>query len=205
MFTGIIQHVGSIRSIDRSDFGAALVVDATGWAHIPAHGESIAVNGCCLTIADAGDGEPKNGPLRFDLIRQTLETTTLHRLRRGDKVNLEHSVTPQTLLGGHIVQGHVDGEGTVVMAQKSEREHRLRIEVPDPLIDYIVAKGSIAVDGVSLTVAAVGGDWLEVALVPTTLHLTTLGRLDQGSKVNLEADYVAKIVVNWLRHRGQGP
>lgn len=164
---------------------------------MPIHGESIAVNGCCLTIADTS--EP--GCLIFDVVNQTLAATTLGTLSRGDRVNLEHAVTPTTLMGGHIVQGHIDAVGTVHHVDQSSGAWRVRIDVPRQLMEAIVEKGSIAVDGVSLTVAAAGDTWFDVALIPTTLRDTTLISLTQGMRVNLETDYLAKTVVNWLQRR----
>jgi riboflavin synthase len=133
---------------------------------------------------------------------QTLSVTTLGELRGGDRVNLEHAVTPTGMLGGHVMQGHVDGVGLVRQALRSADGHRLRIAPPTPqAMRLIVDKGSIAVNGVSLTVAAVGDDWFDVALIPTTLALTNLGSLREGDQVNLEYDYLAKVVVNWLERR----
>jgi riboflavin synthase len=206
MFTGIIEQLGRVKAVDRHDFGATIRIDPGDWAHRPGPGDSIAVNGCCLTVAgiDAGDEASVRRCLRFDVIRQTLDVTTLGDLREGDHVNLEHAVTPDTMLGGHIVQGHVDAVGIVRHVVRSEEEWRLRIEPPAALAEVIVDRGSIAVDGVSLTVAALGEDaddapWFEVALIPTTLRATNLDGLDVGGRVNLEGDYVAKIVVHWLR------
>jgi riboflavin synthase len=199
VFTGIVQHVGSTRSLERVDFGVRLAVDRSGWAHAPASGESIAVSGVCLTVAEVERG---GDCVRFDVVRQTLAATTLGDLEPGDPVNLEHAVTPSTLLGGHIVQGHVDGIGVVRAVERSEREHRVRIEPPAPLLDYLVDRGSIAVDGVSLTIAAIDGASFEVALIPVTLARTTLGRAVAGTRVNLEADCIVKTVVRWLNERG---
>jgi len=200
VFTGIIQHLGRVASIERNSFGAALVIDCGDWNHRANIGDSIATNGCCLTVAN----RTANGALGFDVIRQTLEATTLGHLKVGAGVNLEQAVTPQTMLGGHIVQGHVDGLGVVKRVQRNATEHRLRIEVPGgQMMEAIVDKGSIAVNGVSLTVAAAGHGWFEVALIPTTLQLTNLGELSEGDRVNLETDYIAKVVVNWLRRRDE--
>ena len=171
-----------------------MTVDPCGWRHQPAHGDSISVNGCCLTIAGS--------PFEFDVIRQTLEVTALGRLAVGDRINLEHPVTPTTMLGGHIVQGHVDGVALVSSVIADQTQWRLRITPPTRLMEEIVEKGSIAVSGVSLTVAATGADWFEATLIPTTLELTNLGILKVGDAVNLETDYIAKVVVNYLRRRG---
>ncbi len=185
-------------SLERASDAARLTVDAAQWAHHAAHGESIAVNGCCLTIADDA---PVKGQLRFDIITQTLSTTALGRLRVGDAVNLEHAVTPESLLGGHIVQGHVDGVGRVARVSASPGETRVRIDPPHELREAIVEKGSIAIDGVSLTVAKIGDGWFEVGLIPTTLQETTLGSIVEGKVVNLETDYIAKTVIHWMKCR----
>ncbi|UCD74019.1 MAG: riboflavin synthase [Phycisphaerales bacterium] len=204
MFTGIVEVMGLVAAVEENDFGAVLTIDTQGWDHHAQAGESIAVNGCCLTVTENAEGgiDPKR--LRFDVIRQTLDLTTLGGLRPGDGVNLEHAVRADQMLGGHIVQGHVDGVGEVIAVKKSTEEWRTRVRPPAHLMDYIVPQGSIAIDGVSLTVAALGDDWCEVALIPTTLDITTLGRTEVGAKVNLEADYVSKTVVHWLRRREEG-
>ena len=203
MFTGLIQHRGLVASIDSTAAGAKLVLDASGWEHRPRQGDSIAVNGCCLTVATGGEREGGDSHLAFDVVRQTLDVTSLGLLRAGDPVNLEHAATPATMLGGHIVQGHVDGVAVIEAVAGERDQHRLRIAPPPFLMPYIVDKGSVAIDGVSLTVAAVGEEWFEVALIPTTLALTNLGRLQAGARVNIETDYLAKIVVNYLnRSRG---
>lgn len=196
MFTGIVQHLGNVVSLESNDFGAVLRIDSGSWTHTPARGDSIAINGCCLTLADDASGD-----LCFDVIRQTLDITTLGGLAQGDPVNLEHAVTPTTMLSGHIVQGHIDGVGLVEAVTKDTSEWRMRIKPPEGLLLYMVEKGSIAVDGTSLTIAQLGDDFFEVALIPTTLDLTTLGRLDAGDHVNLETDYIAKTVVSWLERR----
>jgi riboflavin synthase len=209
MFTGIVQQSGRVARVRTVPFGAILEVDPRGWSYRPEPGASIAVNGCCLTVTepDAGGGSSDDlppavpGGLRFDVIRQTLDVTTLGDLGRGDPVNLEPAVTPTTLLGGHIVQGHVDGVAIACDVQRSESEWRVRVEPPPPLMEWIVEKGSVALDGVSLTVARSGDAWFEVALIPTTLELTTLGGVEVGARLNLETDYVAKTVVHWLRRR----
>ncbi len=197
-----MQHLGRVASVETVANGRSLQVDLSGWDYRPALGESLAVDGCCLTVAEVG-GEA--GPVRFDVIQQTLEVTTLGRFTKGSAVNLEHAVTPATLLGGHIVQGHVDGVGRASGVVRTPTEHRLRIAPPDAAVmSLIVEKGSIAINGVSLTVASIGRDWFEVALIPTTLSLTNLGSLREGDGVNLEYDYIAKVVTNWLQRRDAG-
>jgi riboflavin synthase len=197
MFTGIVQFVGRVSHVESTSAGRRVMIDASGWEYLPTKGDSIAVNGCCLTVAQVSSA----GLLGFDVIHQTLNVTTLGSLNSDDAVNLEQAVTPSTVLGGHIVQGHVDGVGIVMKATEVAGDWRLRVEPPAALMDTIVERGSIALEGVSLTIAAAGLDWFEVALIPTTLQLTNLARLRQGSRVNLEADYIAKIVVNWLERR----
>jgi riboflavin synthase len=200
MFTGLVQHAGSVTGMEIRDFGLRLHVATAEWVHRPSRGDSIAVNGCCLTVAEPTS--EANGMLAFDVIAQTLSVTTLGSLQIGDRVNLEHAVTPITLLGGHIVQGHVDGVGRVMGVERKPAEHRLRIRPPERgAMALIVDKGSIAVSGVSLTVAATGPEWFEVALIPTTLGLTNLGSLRVGDPINLEYDYIAKVVTNWLARR----
>lgn len=212
MFTGIVQHRGRVVSAAATVTGLRLGIDPSGWTHLPTHGESIAINGCCLTLV-AG-----LGVLMFDVIPQTISHTTLGRLRPGDLVNLESSVTPATLLSGHLVQGHVDAVARVVRVVRppvvagdsgrtpdiasvawADAQYRLRIEAPTELMDYLVPRGSIAVDGVSLTIADLGPNWFEVAIIPTTLDLTTLGSLQPGDAVNLEADVMVKTVVATVR------
>ena len=187
MFSGIIRARGRIEAID-----------PTGWEHRPGVGDSICVSGCCLTVA----AEPtQGGRLAFDAIPETLAKTTLGRLTPGSEVNLEASVTAATAMDGHVVQGHVEGVGEVVGLVK-EGEWRVRIAAPRGLLPCIVPKGSVAIDGVSLTVAEVDpkAGWFEVALIPTTLELTTLGALEVGSGVNLETDVLARTVVHVLAH-----
>lgn len=194
MFTGIVQQLGEVADVQPNDFGIVLRIDSRKWGHVPAAGDSIAVNGCCLTATP-----DEEGLFRFDVIRQTLEVTTLGGLVVGDLVNLEHAVTPTTMLGGHIVQGHIDGMGLVIRIVDRESERRLRIEPPPELMDCIVERGSIALDGTSMTLAAVRENDFEVALIPTTLEMTTLGRMAEGDRINIETDYIAKTVVNWMR------
>ncbi|MEN0019465.1 MAG: riboflavin synthase, partial [Planctomycetota bacterium] len=184
------------------------ILPDNGWAGDPrtdaiAHGASIAISGCCLTVAEAPDGKT----LAFDVIPETLEKTTLGGLTEGDRVNLEPAATATTALDGHIVQGHVEGTGRVVRIDTDDG-WRVRIAAERPLMEAIVPKGSVTIDGVSLTIAAVepgddDGGWFEVALIPTTLELTTLGGLSEGSRVNLETDAMVRAVVHWMRHFGR--
>lgn len=202
MFTGIVQAMGSVASLDASPVGRRLIVDRCGWSpeggHLLRDGDSICVSGVCLTLA--GHDERT---LAFDVIAQTLTCTTLGRRRGGDPVNLEPSLTPTTPMGGHIVQGHVDCIGEVMNVQTGE-DHRISIQPAtshDDVMGYIVEKGSIAVDGVSLTIAGTDEQTFEVALIPTTLKRTTLGMVKPGALVNLETDVMARTVVNYLRRQ----
>jgi riboflavin synthase alpha subunit len=199
MFTGLVQALGTVRAATAVPAGVRLEVDLGGWSHRPAPGDSIAVSGCCLTVAGIS---PDGGSLAFDCIAETLKKTALGRLAAGSPVNLEHAALPTTLLGGHLVQGHVDATGEVLSVAR-EAEWRMRIGVPEGFAPWLVAQGSIAVDGVSLTLAAIsppGAErcWFEVCLIPVTLAKTTLGRLAPGSIVNLEADCLAKMVARQL-------
>jgi riboflavin synthase len=190
MFTGIVEERGLIRAAD----GSRLVVDASLVAADVEVGGSMAVDGVCLTVAErSGDA------LTFDLASETLARTTLGRLRPGDHVNLERPVTLATRLGGHLVQGHVDVVGTVEAIDGDGGGATARIRFPEALSPYVVEKGSIAVDGVSLTVAGVEDGSFTVALVPHTLASTTLGERRPGDGVNLEADVLAKYVERMVR------
>jgi len=204
MFTGIVQVLGSVASIERVDFGAVLTIDPKGWTHAPKPGQSIAVNGCCLTVTEPAADAPR-GMFRFDVIQQTLRLTNLGDLGEGDPVNLEPAVTPTQMLSGHVVQGHIDGVGMVRDVQRDENEWRLRIDPPEELRDYIIDKGSVALDGVSMTVAGLDERGFEVALIPTTLQITTLGRAKAGTRLNIETDYIAKTVVHWLKRQEGAP
>jgi riboflavin synthase len=200
VFTGLIQHCGTVGERRDTEQGVLLRIDAAGWSHRPAAGDSIAVCGCCLSVR-AGQDPP--GIMAFDVVPQTLGCTTLGRLRPGDRVNLEHAVTPQTLMGGHIVQGHIDGVAQVTAIEQAGTEHRVRVQVPEELQPYCATRGSIAIEGVSLTIAAVHGGGLDVALIPTTLQCTTLGQLRVGALVNIEVDYIAKLVVQSVQRSQQ--
>lgn len=197
MFTGLIQTMGMIRERLDKPGSSRLVVDVGDWQVQPRVGDSIAVNGCCLTVADTG---PQN-LLHFDVVPQTLARTTLGKVHPGRRVNLEAAATPQTLLGGHIVQGHVDGLGRITRVVRAG-EHRIFVQCEPELMQYMTPRGSVALDGVSLTLAEVDPktDTFQIALIPTTLKGTTLGELDEGDSVNIEADALAKTIVHWLRH-----
>lgn len=187
MFTGIVEERGSVRTLGEGPAGTRLVVACRAVAEDAEPGASVAVNGVCLTVVERTDQA-----LSFDLASETLARSTLGALREGHPVNLERPVTLATRLGGHLVQGHVDGVATVAGVERDGGGALMRISLPDGLSRYVAEKGSIAVDGVSLTVAAVGDRTFEVALVPHTLTVTTLGEREPGDAVNLEVDIVSK-------------
>ncbi|HEX6326129.1 MAG TPA: riboflavin synthase [Jiangellaceae bacterium] len=189
MFTGIVEELGEVMALDLDGDSARLGVKAPVVSADVVHGASIAVNGVCLTVVDV-QGEV----FAADVMRETLERSTLGGLRTGERVNLERAVRASDRLGGHIVQGHVDGIDEVQSRTPGERWEVVRIGLPPTLARYVVEKGSIAVDGVSLTVSALGDDWFEISLIPTTLELTTLGLRKPGEWVNLEVDVIAKYV-----------
>ncbi|MDP9319330.1 MAG: riboflavin synthase [Actinomycetota bacterium] len=195
MFTGIVEELGEVVTLDRAGDSARLTVRGAVVTSDVRHGASIAVNGCCLTVA-----EQRPGAFTADVMRETLDRTSLGDLRPGSRVNLERAMTPLDRLDGHIVQGHVDGVGTIVAREHSERWDVVTVTVPASLIRYVALKGSVAVDGVSLTVSALsdGTGTLAVSLIPATLALTTLGLKQPGDPVNLEVDVVAKYVERLL-------
>jgi len=196
MFTGIIQRVGRVHAMQPTATGARLEVHAPGFLADPQLGESVAVNGVCLTLVSH-----ESGALRFDAIPQTLGRTTLGSLQTGDAVNLERAMRADALLGGHLVQGHVEGVGSVVAIDRSGGGWRTRIAVPAEMLDLVVDRGSVAVDGVSLTVAGTGDGWFEVALIPETLERTTLAQRLAGARVNVEPDMLARMVAQQVRRQ----
>lgn len=200
MFTGIVEEQGRVVSIDwHTDDAALMRIEGPLVTSDASEGDSIAVNGVCLTVVDV-----KDGAFSADVMRETLNRTSLAQAVPGARVNLERAVTPTSRLGGHIMQGHVDGVGTVLHRTPSEHWEIVRIGVPMGLAKYVVEKGSIAIDGVSLTVAAVqhGQEpWLEVSLIPTTLENTSMGTVVEGAIVNLEVDVLAKYVEGLLAGR----
>ena len=189
MFTGIVEELGTLAGLEELDRAARLTLKGPRVAVDAAHGDSIAVNGVCLTVVETS-GED----FTADVMAETLSRSALGGLAPGDQVNLERAATLTTRLGGHLVQGHVDGVGTILERRPDTHWEIVRIGLPAELARYVVEKGSIAVDGVSLTVSAVATDWFEVSLIPTTLAATTLGVRGVGSRVNLEVDVVAKYV-----------
>jgi len=197
MFTGIVEELGEVTGRDSLADAARLVIRGPAVTADAGHGDSIAVNGVCLTVVEVLPG----GRFSADVMAETLNRSNLGELRVGSPVNLERAAAVNSRLGGHIVQGHVDGTGEVVSRTPSEHWEVVRIEVPAPVARYIVEKGSITVDGISLTVSGLGAeprDWFEVSLIPTTRELTTLGRAPVRTKVNLEVDVIAKYVERLL-------
>ncbi|MBB4684609.1 riboflavin synthase [Amycolatopsis jiangsuensis] len=186
MFTGIVEEVGEVTAVEQLTDAARLTVRGPLVTSDAAHGDSIAVSGVCLTVVTVSGGE-----FTVDVVNETLQRSSLSKVTVGDTVNLERATPAGGRLGGHIMQGHVDGTGVFL----SRDEHGVTtFALPAALSRYVVEKGSIAVDGVSLTVASVSGDRFSVALIPTTLEATTLGRREDGDPVNLEVDVVAKYV-----------
>ena len=188
MFTGLVGGTGTVRRLEPEDGGARLEVETPLAAELRA-GASIAVNGVCLTAVDVS-----NGSFSADVVAETLRRSSLGPLAEGDAVNLELPLRADERLGGHFVQGHVDGVGTVADVREEGSSRVVKIECDPSLARYVAEKGSIAVDGVSLTVAEVNAGGFEVALIPETLERTTLGSLEPGRRVNLEVDVIAKYV-----------
>jgi riboflavin synthase len=188
VFTGLVEATGTVRAVDPDGDGARIEV-ATALAGQLNAGDSVAVNGVCLTAVDPGDGG-----FRADVMAETLRRSSLGPLAPGDAVNIELPLRAGAPLGGHVVQGHVDGTGTVAGVREEGFARVVRVECDPDLLRYVVEKGSIAVDGVSLTVAAVDGAGFEVSLIPETLERTTLGDAAPGRVVNLEVDVLAKYV-----------
>jgi riboflavin synthase len=194
MFTGIVRERGTVAAIDGGAEGVRLRVEAPATAAHAAIGDSVAINGVCLTVTE------RNGAsLSFDAVPETMSRTALHRLRAGSHVNVEPALRAGEPLGGHYVQGHVDGVGSVRSLEPEGDGVRLTIEAPPELLRYCVEKGSIAVEGVSLTVAALQDDAFAIALIPHTLAETTLAYLAPGDAVNLEVDVLAKYVERLVR------
>ena len=189
MFTGIVRERARIRSVEGGANGVRLTLEAPGVAAAASVGDSVSVGGVCLTAVEVGDGA-----LAFDAVPETLARTSLGALRPGAEVNVEPALRAGEPLGGHYVQGHVDGVGRIASVEREGEGARVWIEAPAEVLRYCVSKGSIAVDGVSLTIAGLEGESFAVALVPHTLAGTTLGALEPGARVNLEADVLAKYV-----------
>jgi riboflavin synthase len=188
MFTGIVEELGRVEAVDSSSDGARLRISANLTSEL-AEGDSVAVNGACLTATSV-----ENGAFEADVMHQTLELTTLGELAPGTGVNVELPLRATDRLGGHVVQGHVDGTATVAEVTDDGFAKRVRLELPDELLPFVVERGSIALEGVSLTIAALDGPMLEVSLIPETLERTTLGGLEPGDRLNVECDVLARYV-----------
>ena len=193
MFTGIIEELGSVESIRFDGENARILIDASTVTDGTKNGDSIAVNGVCLTALDV-----KADSFAADVSRETLDRSTLGSLKEGSRVNLERAVTPVTRLGGHIVQGHVDDRGTFLSAVQEGDFWTVTIGFPAEFAKYLVYKGSVAVEGISLTVAALREDQFDIAVVPKTWEMTNLSSLELGDAVNLEADVIGKYVERML-------
>jgi len=188
VFTGLIEDLGTVEAVERGEDGARLRI-STSLAGELNLGDSIAVNGCCLTATAVDDNA-----FETEAMNQTLEVTALSSVDGGSQVNLELAMKANARLGGHIVQGHVDGVGTVISTEDDGFARRIRVELPQELLRYVVDKGSITLSGVSLTVADLGDSWAEVSLIPETLERTNLTDLAPGDRLNVECDVVAKYV-----------
>ena len=193
MFTGIIEELGSVRTIEERGENARIVISAHVVTEGTNHGDSISVNGVCLTALDIYPDS-----FAADVSRETLLRSTLGNLKPGAPVNLERAVTPATRLGGHIVQGHVDARGEFAGVEDHGESWTIRIKYPEEIARYLVFKGSVAVEGISLTIAALTDDYFEVAIIPKTWQVTNLSHLKPGDGVNLEVDVIGKYVERLL-------
>ena len=196
MFTGIIEELGSVRSIEERGENARIVIAANVVTEGTSHGDSIAVNGVCLTALDIHDDS-----FAADVSRETLLRSTLGNLKPGTPVNLERAVTPATRLGGHMVQGHVDARGQFVSVEDHGESWTVRIAYPPEIARYLVFKGSVAVEGISLTIANLAENYFEIAIIPKTWEVTNLSHLKPGDGVNLEVDVIGKYVERLLAFR----
>lgn len=196
MFTGIVEELGEVAAVEDLGDACRFTLHGPVVTEGAAHGDSIAVNGVCLTVVGTRDGA-----FTADVMAETLNRSSLGALRPGSRVNLERPMTLGGRLGGHLVQGHVDGTGTITARTPAEHWEIVTIALPDALSRYVVEKGSITVDGISLTVVEAGPDFFTVSLIPTTLALTTLGVKQVGDPVNLEVDVLAKYVERLLGDR----
>jgi riboflavin synthase len=188
MFTGLIEDLGTVEVMERSGSGARIRISTQIGSQI-GEGDSVAVDGCCLTATAVDDTG-----FATEAMNQTLEVTALSGIEEGARVNLELAMKAGDRLGGHIVQGHVDGIGTVLTVEEDGIARRLRVEIPPELLKYVVDRGSITLNGVSLTVADLGDSWAEVSLIPETLERTNLADLAPGDRLNVECDVIAKYV-----------
>lgn len=196
MFTGIVEELGRVKAIEIQPDALRLTIEGPLVVSDVKRGDSVAVSGTCLTVV-----EHDKTSFTADVMQETLNLTSLDGIRVGDPVNLERAMTSATRFGGHVVQGHVDGVGEIISREPSENWELVRVRVPSALMKYVVLKGSITIDGVSLTVNEVGNDFIGLSLIPETLKLTTLGSKQPGAKVNLEADVMAKHIERLLEAR----
>ncbi|MBT2479280.1 riboflavin synthase [Streptomyces sp. ISL-94] len=201
MFTGIVEELGEVTAVEQLEEASRFRLRGPVVTEGAKHGDSIAVNGVCLTVVETADGE-----FTADVMQETLNRSSLGALAKGSRVNLERPMALGGRLGGHLVQGHVDGTGEILSRTPSEHWELVKVALPANLSRYVVEKGSITVDGVSLTVVEAAADWFTISLIPTTLALTTLGTKQPGDPVNLEVDVLAKYVERLLgadREAGQ--
>ena len=196
MFTGIVEELGKVVAIEDQGDAMRLTIAGPLVTSDVSRGDSIAVCGACLTAV-----EIENGNFTADVMKETLRLTSLGSLTVGSPVNLERAMTAATRFGGHVVLGHVDGVGTVISREPSEHWEWVRVSIPRELMKYVVLKGSITIDGISLTVNEVGEDFIGLSLIPETLRLTTLGSKQPGDKVNVEVDIMAKHIEKLLQER----
>jgi riboflavin synthase len=199
VFTGLVEDLGTVTTVESTTDGVRIAISSP-LARELAEGDSVAVNGVCLTATKLSGGARGGELFGADVMNETLRRSSLSELQAGSRVNLELPVKPQSRLGGHIVQGHVDGVGAVSAIADDGFARRVTIEADPALLRYVVEKGSITVDGVSLTVASVDGTSFDVSLIPETLERTTLGATEEGTPVNLEVDIVAKYVEKLVVH-----
>ncbi|MFB6824272.1 riboflavin synthase [Streptomyces virginiae] len=193
MFTGIVEELGEVTAVEQLEEASRFRLRGPLVTEDAKHGDSIAVNGVCLTVVETADGE-----FTADVMQETLNRSSLGALTAGSRVNLERPMALGGRLGGHLVQGHVDGTGEIISRAPSEHWEIVKVALPENLSRYVVEKGSITVDGVSLTVVEAAADWFTISLIPTTLALTTLGIKQSGDPVNLEVDVLAKYVERLL-------
>ncbi|MFD7787609.1 riboflavin synthase [Streptomyces nojiriensis] len=193
MFTGIVEELGEVTAVEQLEEASRFRLRGPLVTEGAKHGDSIAVNGVCLTVVETADGE-----FTADVMQETLNRSSLGALTKGSRVNLERPMALGGRLGGHLVQGHVDGTGEIISRTPSEHWEIVKVALPGNLSRYVVEKGSITVDGVSLTVVEAAADWFTISLIPTTLALTTLGTKQSGDPVNLEVDVLAKYVERLL-------
>ena len=196
MFTGIVEELGVVKSIEKQTDALRITVEGPLIVSDIKRGDSIAVSGTCLTAVEHDDAS-----FTADVMLETLKRTSLDGIKVGDQVNLERAMTAATRFGGHVVQGHVDGVGEIISREPSDNWEWLRVRIPAELMKYVVLKGSITIDGVSLTVNEMGDDFVGLSLIPETLEKTTLGSKAIGAKVNIEADVMAKHIERLLEAR----